>query len=217
MQDGLSEISLCDGKGKIHNDFGRGFYCTEHVELAREWACTEGKSGFVNQYEIDMTGLSVLNLLDSQYHILHWITTLLEHRSFEISTPIAMAGRQYLSDNYALSTEEYDIIRGYRADDSYFSFARAFLNNTISVEQLGKAMQLGRLGEQIVIKSEKAFERIIFVSQESVDHVVYYPKRKIRDEEAREEYQMQRQISDMYGVYLIDLMREGKRYEESGI
>lgn len=31
------------------------------------------------------------------------------------------------------------MIRGYRADDSYFSFATAFLNNTISLAQLEKA------------------------------------------------------------------------------
>ena len=27
------------GKGKFYNDYGRGFYCTENKELAKEWAC----------------------------------------------------------------------------------------------------------------------------------------------------------------------------------
>ena len=27
------------GEGKLFNDYGRGFYCTEHIELAKEWAC----------------------------------------------------------------------------------------------------------------------------------------------------------------------------------
>lgn len=26
------------GKVARHNDYGRGFYCTENIELAREWA-----------------------------------------------------------------------------------------------------------------------------------------------------------------------------------
>ena len=26
------------GKGKPYNDYGRGFYCTEHIELAKDWA-----------------------------------------------------------------------------------------------------------------------------------------------------------------------------------
>ncbi|MBR2627880.1 MAG: DUF3990 domain-containing protein, partial [Peptococcaceae bacterium] len=38
---------------------------------------------------------------------------------------------------------------GYRADDSYFSFANAFLNNTLSLRQLEKAMMLGKHGEQV--------------------------------------------------------------------
>ena len=29
------------GKGKVYNDYGQGFYCTEEIELAKEWACTE--------------------------------------------------------------------------------------------------------------------------------------------------------------------------------
>ena len=27
---------LVFGEGKVHNDYGRGFYCTEHAELAKE-------------------------------------------------------------------------------------------------------------------------------------------------------------------------------------
>jgi hypothetical protein len=34
------------GEGKSYNDYGRGFYCTEHVELAKEWACATGGDGY---------------------------------------------------------------------------------------------------------------------------------------------------------------------------
>ena len=50
------------GKGKSYNDYGKGFYCTEHLELAKEWACTENTDGYVNKYEIDTADLSVINL-----------------------------------------------------------------------------------------------------------------------------------------------------------
>ncbi len=33
------------GKGKKYNDYGLGFYCTEHIELAKEWSCNEGVDG----------------------------------------------------------------------------------------------------------------------------------------------------------------------------
>ena len=44
------------GKGKVYNDYGQGFYCTEHIELAKEWSCNEGVDGFSNEYELDMSG-----------------------------------------------------------------------------------------------------------------------------------------------------------------
>ena len=42
---------------------------------------------------------------------------------------------------------------GYRADDSYFSFASDFINGAISYRQLCNAMCLGKLGQQFVLKS----------------------------------------------------------------
>ena len=42
------------GKGNSHNDYGRGFYCTENEELAKEWACSNNNNGFANKYEFDM-------------------------------------------------------------------------------------------------------------------------------------------------------------------
>ena len=40
------------GQGKIYNDYGRGFYCTEDKELAKEWACPAADDGFANSYEL---------------------------------------------------------------------------------------------------------------------------------------------------------------------
>lgn len=50
------------GGGKKNNDYGQGFYCTREIEQAREWACTECVSAYVNKYELDMTDLRVLDL-----------------------------------------------------------------------------------------------------------------------------------------------------------
>ena len=150
------------GLGKVHNDYGQGFYCTESLDLAREWACSGDADGFVNRYELDMTDLKVLDLLSPHYSVLHWIALLVEHRSFRKDTAIAVGACKYLHDHFLPDTDACDVIRGWRADDSYFSYARAFVYNTITVEQLGRAMKLGNLGEQIVLKSERAFKAIRF-------------------------------------------------------
>ena len=176
------------GAGKKYNDYGYGFYCTEHYELAAEWAVDEDRNGFVNKYEIALGDMKVLNLNTPEYSILNWITILLENRLFEIQSSVARAGKKFLKDNYNVDYKAYDIIIGYRADDSYFSYAQDFLDNSISVQQLEAAMKLGNLGEQIVIKSKSAFDRIKFVSAEEVYKKDWFNNKKERDNRARKKY-----------------------------
>ena len=97
---------------------------------------------------------------------------------------IKNSGR-YLIDNFGVNVNAYDLITGYRADDSYFDYAESFINNGISVEQLAKAMRLGKLGEQIVIKSKFAFSRIQFEGFDVAEKQEFYVLRKSRDDEAR--------------------------------
>lgn len=174
--------------GNPKNDYGYGFYCTESIELAKEWASSEEKDGFANQYTLNTTGLSVLNLSDGKYNILNWLAILLQNRTFSITSDIAIDAAAYISENFLVQYEQFDIIWGYRADDSYFSFANAFLNNTISLKKLNKAMYLGKLGEQIVLKSKKAFSKIKYVTSFAADRSVYYPQKMNRDSAARKAF-----------------------------
>jgi hypothetical protein len=196
------------GKGKKYNDYGRGFYCTEHLELAKEWACNEGVDGYANRYEIETDGLSILNLSSDRYTILNWLAILLENRQGRLSSPIEKRGREYLLQNFLPEYDQYDVIIGYRADDSYFSFARSFVGNGISLKQLSYAMKLGKLGEQFVLKSEKAFDAIHFLDYIVADNSIYYAKRKIRDEEARDAFQKELENDDVNGIYMRDIIRE---------
>lgn len=196
------------GKGKSYNDYGRGFYCTEHLELAKEWSCTENADGYANQYELDMTGLSVLDLSADEYTILHWLALLVDYRKFKKNTPVLQLGTEWLKQHYLIDVMQYDIIKGYRADDSYFSFAKAFLNNEISLQQLSYAMQLGTLGEQVVLKSPHAFENLQFLSYEFADNTIYYAKRKARNEEARLAYRTELARADLDGLYMRDIIRK---------
>lgn len=197
------------GFGNPKNDYGLGFYCTENLELAKEWASTEQNNGFANRYELDLDELTIFHLNEKPYHILNWLSILLKNRTFVLSQGLPFETRRYLLDNFLPEYESYDIIIGYRADDSYFSFANAFLNNTISLEQLRKAMMLGKLGEQVVLKSEKAFEQIVFKESISVDSNFYFPKRMARDRQAREDFQKEKSLaSAANAVYMIDILRQ---------
>jgi len=196
------------GEGNPKNDYGLGFYCTHEIDLAKEWACTEENSGYANQYELDLTGLSVMRLSGEDYNILNWLAMLLNNRVFRISNDVAAEGKSFMLDKFLPDTATFDVIIGYRANDSYFSFANAFLNNALSLAQLNKAMYLGKLGEQTVLKTKRSFEQIRYIRSEAADREIYYPMKSARDREARLSYRRERgQQRATDAVYLIDILR----------
>ena len=196
------------GLGRKNNDFGPGFYCTESNDLAKEWAVSSLRDGFSNRYTLDTEYLRVLKLNSPEYTILNWIAVLVDHRLFSIKTPIARRAKQYLIEHFGINVNACDLITGYRADDSYFDFAEAFLNNTITVEQLSRAMRLGKLGEQIVLKSQFAFSKIHYEGFEIAEKDKYYVLRKARDDEANQTYlNIQEEEND--GLYVQDIIRGG--------
>lgn len=193
--------------GHYRNDFGNGLYCTEHMELAKEWACGKGRDGYANIYSLDTKGLTILNLLDEKYCTLNWLAILLQFRNVNLNTEVMRNGAKYIKDNFAVNLSGYDVIRGYRADDSYFSFVRAFVSNTITLEQLSRAMMLGDLGEQIMIRSSEAFDRLEFLGFEQAAAAEYFVKKTKRDLEAVERYEKTVSGFDREGIYLADILR----------
>lgn len=204
------------GGGKAHNDYGLGFYCTEDIELAKEWSCTEKEGGFANQYALNTEGLTALKLNSTPYHILNWLSILLQNRTFDVTPGLPADARDYLLDNFLPEYQSFDIIVGYRADDSYFAFAKAFLNGTISLDQLRKAMNLGNLGEQVVLKSERAFQQLEFLNAVSADYQQYFARRRERDEAARREFQKLASASTAAdSIYIIDILRQRWRNDDA--
>ncbi len=204
------------GVGKTYNDYGQGFYCTESIELAKEWACPVKNDGYSNKYVLHLDGLNVMQLTNGQFNILNWLAILLKNRKFDITSPVGNNAREFILERFLPDTKNVDVMIGYRADDSYFSFAEDFVNNVISLRDLERAMQLGTLGEQIVLLSESSFKQIEFVGQEIADYREYYYKRAERDKKAREEYvsqkkNLQQLIND---VFVLDIIREDMKNDD---
>jgi len=196
------------GKGKPYNDYGRGLYCTENLDLAKEWACGHGKDGYVNALLLTVDGLKVLNLNDEQFNILNWLAILLDNRKFATNGPVAMRAKEYILENFLPEYKSYDMIKGYRADDSYFSFAGDFISNSLSINGLKEAMSLGSLGEQVVIKSEKAFGQLQVMEPSAVPAEVYFGKYAERDKQARKRYyDISRQQFSSDELYVLDIIR----------
>lgn len=205
--------------GNPNNDYGKGFYCTKVDEMAREWACKKNTDGFVNVYDFDMDGLKVLNLLDGNHSVLNWIALLLKFRTFKLDSELARDAREYIIDHYSIDLSDYDVVAGYRADDSYFQYADSFVSNTLPLRSLNKALRLGKLGEQTVIISEKGFERLKFRETYPVDKNIYHPKFLYRDNEARETYRKEIKKSRAYrdDIFVLDILREEMRGDDPRI
>ena len=196
------------GYGKVYNDYGLGFYCTDSLEMAKECGVAQNRNGYANRYELDCEGLKILDLNGPSFNILHWLAVLLENREFDVPSGLALEAKEYILNTFRVDYQSQDAIIGYRADDSYFSFAQDFINGTISYRQLNNAMHLGKLGQQFVLKSKQAFDRMQFLGYEVADHDEWYAKKMLRDRSARREYfsveRNKRQRGDLYITQILD-------------
>ncbi len=204
------------GIGKTYNDYGQGFYCTENIELAKEWASPVKNDGYANKYILHLDGMNVMHLTSGQFNILNWLAILLSNRKFDITSPVGNSAREFILSRFMPDTTNVDVMIGYRADDSYFSFAEDFVNNTISLRDLNRAMQLGTLGEQIVLLSERSFKQIEFANYEIADYREYYFKRAERDQNARASYANQKKNLQqlMNDIFILDIIREDMKHDD---
>lgn len=206
----------CKAGGHLHNDFGQGFYCSPSLDLAREWACTEYPTAFANHYSFEPAfAPKVCNLSGPDYHVLNWLAVLLANRVFDTRHEAPKAIKEYIMQEFLPDLSGFDIIRGFRADDSYFDYARFFLDGGMNIEQLNTAMHLGNLGEQVFLQSDRAFEALVFLSVEDVDRAVYLPKRQAREARAREDFHKMKYGSKLFeGLFAIDIYRNKIRNDD---
>lgn len=198
------------GEGNPRNDYGIGFYCTPDANLASEWAVTKEHDGWANSYALDLDGLDILNLHDRQYNAMHWLAILLENRRFNIDFALGRKGRDYILENFKLDYRQCDVIVGYRADDSYFSYAEAFVSGALSYSQLCRAMRLGRLGDQFVIISRKAFGKIHFNGRKPALRSEWLPLRESRDAYARRRFRaMSEEPFSADDLFIREMILEG--------
>ena len=204
------------GVGKKYNDYGQGFYCTENIELAKEWACPVKNDGYSNKYVLHLDGMNIMHLTKGKFNILNWLAILLANRKFDIISAVGNSAREFMLDRFMPDTADVDVMIGYRADDSYFSFAEDFVNNAISLRDLNLAMQLGTLGEQVVLLSERSFRQIEFLEYEIADYREYYFKRAERDQNARTAYASKKKNLQqlMDDIFVLDIIREDMKNDD---
>lgn len=153
------EIVPTYGLGEERHDYGKGFYLTENVELAKEWAVCNPitQKGWVHKYEFDTSEMSILDF--SEKGVLVWLAELMSHRAADDTKRYRELSKKFI-EKYSIATESYDVIKGWRADASFFYIAKAFVRDEVDMEILEELFMLGDLGIQYCIKTEKAYANL---------------------------------------------------------
>lgn len=190
--------------GKADNDYGNGFYTTEYEDRARSWATLNGnpEQSIVNVYDLDIEKLSVLDLAD--YGVLAWIAEVVSNRGTNQEAASIVGNR--LVEMYRVDSEKYDIVKGYRADDSYTQVVEAFLMNQINIYEVQRLFYKGSLGNQIFLKSKKAFENINWLKSYEVE---------LQEEHKKEDSYARREVNKFLSERMKAILVEG--FEVPGI
>lgn len=180
------KITPTFGCGEEKHDYGKGFYLTEDRELAKEWAvCRPNEqNGWLHQYELEMDDLKVLDF--EKLGILSWLAELMKHRDASDSKRYRVLAKKFVQ-KYGLDTVGFDVIKGWRADASYFFIAKEFVRDNVDINILERLLRLGDLGIQYCIKSKKAYSKLKEIPNSllSVSYDEFNKKYNQRDVEAR--------------------------------
>lgn len=174
------------GGGKPYHDYGNGFYTTFDENLAREWAVSSsvGECGYCHSFSLSLRNLKPPLNIDSTEDLLSWMAILMKHRPGTNSRRWDLVQKQYIK-KYYIDVDNYDIIIGYRANDSYLAIAKQFARGEIGVNILGKLLKLGNMGVQVCIKSEAAYNNLRRLNTSCVEYDEYYSRFIAKDTEAR--------------------------------
>ena len=186
------------GKGHIYNDYGRGFYLTLNQDLAGEWAVLRtGFNGYINEYELDLTGLNILDTSDITLENL--MAILIKNRDIDFAE-VFVDNRNIFIEKYYIDISGYDVIRGIRANDRFYSYMRGFITGLITKEAVERLLTLGDWGVQICLKSAESFNNIKLTGYTGASSDIYYKDALSRNQIA----------GDLYRQVDSRVLREGK-------
>ncbi|MEQ2393339.1 MULTISPECIES: DUF3990 domain-containing protein [Clostridia] len=174
------------GKGEEKHDYGQGFYLTESIDLAKEWAvCRPNEeNGWVHKYKLNIDELKILDF--QKQGVLAWLAELMKHRDAADSKRYRVLAKKFI-EKYGVDTDGYDVIKGWRANASYFYIAKEFVRDNIDMDILEELLSLGGLGIQYCIKSELAYSKLHEIERELqvVPYAEFNEKYNYRDITAR--------------------------------
>ncbi len=165
---GYEEISVPDiHRGRKNADFGQGFYLSDNHEFVSRWVREKrGSEIFINSYELDAADLKIKSFERDQNCFRY-----------------VFSNRRSMPD--VLS--DMDVIIGPIANDTIFNTMGIMTSGYLSDDEALQLLCIGPLYRQIVIKSQRAADKLKFLSSEIIPaDVISLNKRTTACEE--EEY-----------------------------
>ena len=198
------------------NDYGPAFYLTLELDSAKSWACRNNTVGIVNQYyceEKTFKNLKVLDLTNkSLFSVLNWMAILMHFRKLDDSFVRMNQNTLDWLQKYYINVDDYDVIIGFRADDSYFRFPIRFLSNDLAFEDLEEVFLSGNLGIQYAFMSERAIKSLKFVKAIDCDNEYVGHYYSIVNEASKQFDALINKPRDPNKTYILDLMREDNEH-----
>lgn len=156
----ITNLKPVENGSSVFNDYGSGFYLSLSKDAAGSWACKHDELGFIYKYFISNRYFQNLRILDltnkEKYSVLNWIAILIHFK--KIDQDFLKENEEALKwlEKYYIDISNYDVVIGFRADDSYFEFPKSFISNNLSLEDLEYVYKLGNLGVQYFFRSKRA-------------------------------------------------------------
>lgn len=194
------------------NDYGPSFYLTKDLEAAKSWACKNDSIGIVNEYEIRDQSFDSLKILDltnkTKFSVLNWMAILMHFRQLDVSFIKNNELTLNWLKKYYIDVNEYDVIIGFRADDSYFRFPLRFISNDLAFEDLEDVFLSGELGVQYAFMSQRAIKMLKFQNAIECDSKYLGHYYSIVSKASKEFDELVNRPRDPNKKYILDLMRE---------
>jgi len=128
--------------GRVNADFGQGFYMTANEEFARRWARVRADAQtIVNVYDLDLTGLTVHRFERDE----KWFDYIFRNRA---------ARPDRLPDA--------DVIIGPIANDTIYDTFGIITSGLLPAEKSMRLLMIGPCYEQIVVKSQRAADQLVW-------------------------------------------------------
>lgn len=194
------------------NDYGPSFYLSKDLEAAKSWACKNDSIGIVNEYEIRDQSFDSLKILDltnrTKFSVLNWMAILMHFRQLDASFIKNNELTLNWLKKYYIDVNEYDVIIGFRADDSYFRFPLRFISNDLAFEDLEDVFLSGELGVQYAFMSQRAIKMLKFQNAIECDSNYLGHYYSIVSKASKEFDELVNRPRDPKKKYILDLVRE---------